>query len=108
MGRVGECYNITNMVKDVSFQLDPAGGAEVLQNMMQPTIKQAGEAIAARAKSMAQSQTSNPPNITVSTKVGIIKRGQRAIATIKSDGNDAHSNYIGHKALAKARDAGRT
>ncbi len=96
------------MAKDVTFQLDPAGGAEVLQNMMKPTIERAGEAIAQRARSMAKSQTSNPPTISVSTRVGTIRRGQRAIATIKAEGNDAHENYIGHKVLAKARDAGRT
>lgn len=95
------------MVRDITFQLDPAGGAEILQNMMLPTIKQAGDAIAARAQSMAQSQSSNPPSITVSTKVGTIKRGQRAIATIQASGIDAHSNYIGHTVLAKSKDAGR-
>lgn len=95
------------MAKDVTFQLDPAGGAEVLQQMMMPTIRQAGEAIAARANSMAQSQSSRPPQISVSTKVGIIKRGQRAIATIQATGDNPHANYIGHSVLAKSKDAGR-
>lgn len=95
------------MGRDVTFQLDPAGGAEILQNMVKPTIDKAGQAIAARARAMANSQTSNAPTITVTTKVGVIKRGQRAIATIEADGNNAHSNYIGHQAIAKARDAGR-
>lgn len=107
MGRVGECYNIVNMAKDVTFQLDPHGGAEVLQQMMMPTIKKAGEAIAARAQSMAGGVTSNPPKISVSTKVGIIRRGERAIATIVANGNNAHANYIGHMVLAKSKDAGR-
>lgn len=96
------------MVKDVTFQLDPAGGAEILQQMMLPTIKQAGESIAARANSMAQSQSSNPPEITVSTTVGIIKRGQRAIATLRADANNPHSLYIGRMALVKSKDAGRS
>lgn len=56
---------------------------------------------------MAASQSSNPPDITVTTGVGVIKRGQRAIATIRATGSDAHANYIGHQALAKAKDAGR-
>lgn len=56
---------------------------------------------------MASSMTSNPPTITVSLKVGTIKRGLRAIATISAEGNDPHSNYVGHLALAKGRDAGR-
>jgi hypothetical protein len=95
------------MSSDVSFYLDPSGGADILQNMMMPTIKQAGEAIAARAQAMASSQSSDPPTITVTTAVGTIKRGERAIATIRSVGHDAHSNYIGHMALAKSKDAGR-
>lgn len=95
------------MGRDVSFQLDPAGGADILQNMIKPTIDQAGQAIADRARAMAKSQTSDVPTITVTTKVGIIKRGERAIATIKADGSSAHSNYIGHMAITKARDAGR-
>lgn len=96
------------MVKDITFQLDPDGGAEILQNMMMPTIQQAGTAIGARANSMAQSQSSNPPSISVSTKVGIIKRGQRAIATLSVDASDAHSLYIGRMALIKSKDAGRS
>lgn len=95
------------MAKDVSFSLDPQGGADILQKMAASTVKQSAEAIAARARSMAQSQTSNPPDITVETKVGVIKRGTRAIATIRASGDDAHANYIGHMALAKSKDAGR-
>lgn len=95
------------MAKDVSFSLDPKGGEEILQGMMMPTVKQRADAIAARAQSMAGSMTSNPPTISVSTKLGTIKRGVRAIATVKAEGSDAHSNYVGHIALAKAKDAGR-
>lgn len=95
------------MSKDVSFVLDPAGGAEILQNMSAKVIKQSAEAIAARARSMASSISDNPPEISVATKVGTIKRGVRAIATISAIGSDAHENYIGHIALAKAKDAGR-
>lgn len=95
------------MSSDVSFSLDPKGGEAILQTMMMPTVKQRAEAIAARAKAMTGSMTSNPPAISVSTKLGTIKRGVRAIATIKAEGDDAHSNYVGHIALAKAKDAGR-
>lgn len=56
---------------------------------------------------MASSQSSDPPTIEVTSTVGTIRRGTRAISTIRAAGNDAHSNYIGHMALAKARDAGR-
>lgn len=95
------------MAKDVTFQLDPIGGAEVLQVMMMPTIRQAGAAIAARATSMAQSQSSNPPSISVSNDVSVIKRGYRAISTIRATGDNAHASYIGYMALVKAKDAGR-
>lgn len=95
------------MSKDVSFAMDTTGGQEILTMLAMPTIKAAGAAIAARANSMAQSQTSRPPNITMTTQVGTIRRGIRAIAKITSEGHDAHSNYIGAMALAKAKDAGR-
>lgn len=95
------------MAKDVSFSLDPKGGEAILQSMMMPTVKQRAEAIAARARSMTGSMTSNPPVISVSTRLGTIKRGVRAIATVSAQGDDAHANYVGHVALAKAKDAGR-
>lgn len=95
------------MSKDVSFQLDVAAASVILTNMVAPLIKQSGDAIAARAQSMANSMSSDPPQITVTTRVGTIKRGQRAIATITATGNNSHQNYIGHMALLKARDAGR-
>jgi len=87
--------------------LDTAAAEVILTDMVAPLIKQSGEAIAARAQSMAASMSTDPPNITVSTNVGTIKRGRRAIATITATGKDAHQNYIGHMALLKARDAGR-
>lgn len=95
------------MSRDVSFSLDTQAASVILTDMVAPVIKQKGQAIASRARSMAASQTSNPPDITVTTGVGVIKRGQRAIATIRANGSDAHANYIGHQALAKAKDAGR-
>lgn len=105
---VGEwCYTISSMSRDVSFSLDTTGGAEILQSMMMPTIKERADALAARAQSMASSMTSNPPEISVSTKIGTIRRGTRAIATITASGRDAHANYIGHQVLAKAKDAAR-
>lgn len=94
-------------MSDVSFQLDTEAAGKILTDMALPLIKQSGEAIAARARSMAGSMSSNPPEITVTTSVGTVKRGQRAIATIRAAGKDAHQNYIGHVVLAKARDAGR-
>lgn len=95
------------MSSDVSFVLDPKGGEDILQKMAAPTIKRSAEAIAARAQSMASSISSTPPDISVTQKVGIIRRGARSIATIRAEGVDAHANYVGHMALVKAKDAGR-
>ena len=91
----------------MSFSLDTKAASVILTDMVAPVVKQKAEAIASRAMSMAASQSSSPPDITVTTGVGVIKRGQRAIATIRATGSDAHANYIGHQALAKAKDAGR-
>lgn len=95
------------MSQDVSFQLDINAGSEILTKMVAPLIKQSGEAIAGRARSIAGSMSSNPPEISVTTSVGVIKRGNRAIATVTARGRDAHENYIGLMALKKAKDAGR-
>lgn len=95
------------MSKDVSFALDPKGGESILQGMMMPVVKQKADAIAARATSMAGSMSNKPPTIAVTTRIGTIKRGVRAIATISAEGRDAHQNYIGHYVLARAKDAGR-
>lgn len=95
------------MSKDVSFAMDTKGGEQILQGMMMPTVKQKADAIAARAQSMAGSMSKTPPNIAVTTKIGTIKRGVRAIATISAEGRNAHQNYIGHYVLARAKDAGR-
>lgn len=100
-------YNIYIMSKDVTFQLDQRGGEQVLTDMAMPVVTKKAQAIASRARSMASSISSDPPSITVESKVGTIKRGKRAIATIRAIGADDHSNYIGHVALSKARDAGR-
>lgn len=95
------------MSKDITFQLDTAAAQEILQEMAMPIVKQAGEAIAARAQSIAAATSSDPPEISVTTAVGTIRRGSRAIATVRANGRDAHQNYIGAMALAKSKDAGR-
>lgn len=103
---MGIMYTIS-MSKDVAFSLDTTGGEDILQKMAGPIVKRSAEAIASRATSMASSMSTNPPAITVTTQVGTIKRGVRAIATVSAQGTDAHENYIGQVALAKAKDAGR-
>lgn len=97
------------MSQDVSFQLDIDAANEILTDMVAPVIKSSAEAIASRARSMASAVSSNPPEITVTTAVGVNPggKGQRAIARITANGRDAHSNYVGHLALSKAKDAGR-
>lgn len=95
------------MSKDVSFYLDTLAAQEILTKMAMPVVKQKADAIAARASSMAGSMSKDPPNISVSTRIGTVKRGVRAIATITAEGKDAHQNYIGHYVLARAKDAGR-
>lgn len=95
------------MSKDVSFAMDTGAGQDILTNMAMPVIKQSAEAILARANSMAASMSSDPPEITMTTGFGTIRKGTRAIATITAKGEDAHKQYIGVMALTKARDAGR-
>ena len=95
------------MSKDVAFSLDTTGGQEILQSMAAGVVKQSASAIAARATSIASSVSSDPPEISVTESVGTIRRGVRAIATIRAVGKNAHENYIGHQALSKAKDAGR-
>lgn len=96
------------MSSDVSFYLDTSGGQQILTQMVAPVIKQSAEAIAARARSMAGSISSNPPQITVTTEIRPSKRGgARVVGLVRATGKDAHQNYIGAKALAKAKDAGR-
>lgn len=95
------------MSRDVSFSLDTDAASVILTDMVAPLIQQSGNAMAARANSIAGSMSSDPPQITVTHSVGTVKRGRRAIATLTVQGKDAHQNYIGRIALIKARDAGR-
>lgn len=96
------------MSKDVSFSLDVGGGEQILTNMVAPLIQQSAEAIAARARSMAGSLSSDPPSIEVTTSRRSAKLGgSRTVATVRASGSDAHENYIGYQALVKSIDAGR-
>ena len=99
---------MSGMSKDVSFSLDTKGGEEILTSMVAPVIQQSANAIAARARSMAGSISSQPPAISVNTARQTSRRGgSRTVAIIRAEGNDDHQNYIGYQALAKARDAGQ-
>lgn len=96
------------MAKDVSFVLDTKGGQQILTEMIAPTIKTSAQAIAGRARSMAGSMSSDPPEITVTTQIQASPRGGARIAGIvRAVSEDPHQRYIGHMALAKSKDAGR-
>lgn len=95
------------MRTNASFQLDIQGAQELLTDMVMPLVKSSADAIASRAGGMAGSISSRPPTFTVSTRVGTIRRGVRAIATVTANGPDAHAEYVGHTALTKSIDAGR-
>lgn len=96
------------MSSDVSFYLDPAGGQDILTNMVAPTIQKSAEAIAQRARSMASSISSEPPTISVTMTTRASKLGGgRAVGVVTSKGEDAHQNHVGYMALRKALDAGR-
>jgi hypothetical protein len=96
------------MAKD-TFQLDiDAAGAQILQDMAANIVNTSAEAIMARAGSMASAQSSEAPGYRLSNRVGIIRKGTRAIATITvNDTGNAHALYIARQALIKAKDAGR-
>lgn len=96
------------MAKDVTFQLDIGGAGEaILQTMAMQTAREAATAIAARADGIAASLDEAPPSFTVFTSVGTIKRGQRAIATVKANANNTRQRYIARTALLKSKDASR-
>lgn len=101
-------YTMT-MAKQVSFSLDlGAAGDVILRGMVQPIIRQSGEAIRARAESMAHALSQNPDvEFTTQTNIGTIRQGRRVITTVSASYGSAHDEYIARQALAKARDAGR-
>ena len=96
-----------SMAKDISFQLDINAASVILTDLAAPIVKQSADAIASRAQSMASSMTNEQVGIEVFTSIGSIKRGKRAIATVKVSAVTPHGRYIGHQALTKAKDAGR-
>lgn len=97
------------MAKDVTFFLDTAGAGDIiLQNMAAQTGKLSAESIAQRANSIgAAMDTDNAPTFEVYSNVGTIKKGRRAISTVKANANNQRSAYIARQALRKAIDAGR-
>ena len=97
------------MAADTTFVLDiTAAGEQILQDMAAEIVAQSGQAIKERAEGMAASMSTNPPTFESSSRVGTIKKGERAITTITAnDTGDAHQNYVAHEVLVKAKDAGR-
>lgn len=99
---------MANKSAKVTFSLDiTAAGKQILQDMAMPSVKAAGQRILARANSMASSQSNEPPVFELTSSVGTIKRGQRAIARVSAPTNNAREHYLAYNALAKAKDAGR-
>lgn len=95
------------MANDITFVLDTKEAEQLLTTMSLPLARSSAEAMAGRARSMVSSMSSEPIEITVESAIGTIKRGSRAVATIRAIGQNAHQNYIGHVALAKSKDAGK-
>lgn len=96
------------MANKTTFSLDIGGaGEEILQSMAAAPAKAAAQAMAARASGMVATMTDDPPSFEVFSSVGVIKHGQRAIATIKANTNNARQRYVAREALLKSKDAGR-
>jgi hypothetical protein len=97
------------MAKKTTFQLDiTAAGQAILQNMAMGVVQQSAQAILARADGIAQAQSAKAPGFTTTSRVGVIRRGSRAIVTITANATaNAHLAYVARQALVKAKDAGR-
>lgn len=97
------------MAKDTTFQLNiTSAGQVILQTMAADIVRRSAAAIMGRAENMAASQSPDAPGYELHTSIGTIKRGRRAIATVKANNADsAHGAYIARLALIKAKDAGR-
>lgn len=97
------------MANKTTFQLDiTAAGQAILQSMAVGIVQQSAQAILARANGIALAQSANAPGFEVSSRVGVIRRGSRAITTITASATpNAHLAYVARQALVKAKDAGR-
>ena len=94
-------------MKEVTFQLDTQAANQILTGLAMATVSRSTNAIAQRAQSMAGSISSTPPEFTVTTQVGTIRKGKRAIGRVAAHYKDARQRYVASTALAKAKDAGR-
>lgn len=96
------------MAKDTTFVLDiTAAGETILQQLAAPLVKSSAEAIASRAGSMARKVSKESYAFEVTSAVGTIVKGKRAIATVTTSTDNPHQEYVARSVLAKARDAGR-
>lgn len=95
------------MNKDVSFVLDTKAAAKIIGDMAMPIVTNSATAISERAQRMASSISSEPLKFNVSTSIGTIRRGQRAIGKISVLTANKHQSYIANTVLKKAKDAGR-
>lgn len=95
------------MAKKTGFYLDTDAAAVIITDMMMPLVRQSTDAIGYRAAAMVASQSDDAPTFTISTRVGTIRNGRRAIGTITAPVNSPREGYLARLALAKSRDAGR-
>lgn len=95
------------MAKDTTFQLDiTEAGLEILQDMAMSAVDQSASAIASRAQSISDGMGSGII-FGVNSKVGVIKRGSRAIAIVAAAGvENTRDAYVSYISLLKGRDAG--
>ena len=92
---------------DVSFSLDTNNANKILTEMASGIVNQSAVAVAQRAQSMISSTTTQPLKVNVSTGVGTIRRGVRAIGKVSINTANKHQAYIANMVLRKAKDAGR-
>lgn len=92
---------------DVSFSLDTNNANKILTEMASSLVNQSAAAVAQRAQSMISSTTTQPLKVNVSTGVGTIRRGVRAIGKVSINTANKHQAYIANMVLRKAKDAGR-
>nr|DAF81897.1 MAG TPA: hypothetical protein [Caudoviricetes sp.] len=92
---------------DVSFSLDTNAANAILTEMASGLVNQSAVAVAQRAQSMISSVSTEPLKVNVSTGVGTIRRGTRAIGKVSINTANKHQAYIANTVLRKAKDAGR-
>lgn len=92
---------------EFTFVLDTEKANKILTEMSSNLVNQSANAVAQRAQGMISSISSQPLKVNVSTNVGIIRRGTRAIGKVSINTANKHQAYVANTVLRKAKDAGR-